>query len=33
MRPETIFVSATPSDWEMQQTHGEFENKLLDLQD
>ena len=29
MRPETIFVSATPSDWEMQQTHGEFVEQII----
>ena len=29
MRPETIFVSATPSDWEMQQTHGEFIEQII----
>ncbi len=29
MRPETIFVSATPSDWEMQQTQGEFIEQVI----
>ena len=29
MRPETVFVSATPSDWEMEQTHGEFVEQVI----
>jgi len=29
MRPETIFVSATPSDWEMKQTHGLFVEQII----
>ncbi len=29
MRPETVFVSATPSDWEMNQTHGEFVEQII----
>jgi len=29
MRPETIFVSATPSEWEMQQTQGEFIEQVI----
>ena len=29
MRPETVFVSATPSNWEMEQTHGEFIEQVI----
>jgi excinuclease ABC subunit B len=29
MRPETVFVSATPSDWEMNQTYGEFVEQVI----
>jgi len=29
MRPETIFVSATPSNWELEQTHGEFIEQII----
>ena len=29
MRPETVFVSATPSNWEMEQTHGEFVEQVI----
>ena len=29
MRPETVFVSATPSNWEMDQTHGEFIEQVI----
>ena len=29
MRPETIFVSATPSDWEMKQTQGSFVEQII----
>ena len=29
MRPETIFVSATPSNWELEQTHGQFIEQVI----
>ncbi len=29
MRPQTIFVSATPGDWELKQTHGEFVEQII----
>jgi excinuclease ABC subunit B len=29
MRPETIFVSATPSNWELEQTHGQFIEQII----
>ncbi len=29
MRPQTIFVSATPGPWEMEQTQGEFTEQLI----
>jgi len=29
MRPETVFVSATPGDWELQQTHGVFAEQVV----
>jgi excinuclease ABC subunit B len=29
MRPETIFVSATPSNWEMEQTQGHFIEQII----
>jgi excinuclease ABC subunit B len=29
MRPQTVFVSATPSDWEMQQTGGAFTEQVV----
>jgi len=29
MRPQTVFVSATPSDWEMQQTGGVFTEQVV----
>ena len=29
MRPETVFVSATPSNWEMEQTHGVFIEQVI----
>lgn len=29
MRPQTIFVSATPGPWELNQTHGEFTEQII----
>ena len=29
MRPETIFVSATPSNWELEQTYGQFIEQII----
>lgn len=29
MRPQTIFVSATPGDWELKQTRGEFVEQII----
>lgn len=29
MRPQTIFVSATPGSWELNQTHGEFTEQII----
>ncbi len=29
MRPQTIFVSATPGPWELDQTHGEFIEQII----
>lgn len=29
MRPQTIFVSATPGDWELQQSHGTFAEQVI----
>ncbi|MCY4542341.1 MAG: excinuclease ABC subunit UvrB, partial [Rhodobacteraceae bacterium] len=29
MRPQTIFVSATPGDWELGRTHGEFVEQIV----
>lgn len=29
MRPQTIFVSATPGDWELQQSHGAFAEQVI----
>lgn len=29
MRPETVFVSATPGEWELQQTHGVFAEQIV----
>ena len=29
MRPQTIFVSATPGDWEMEQSHGSFVEQVI----
>lgn len=29
IRPQTIFVSATPGDWELEQTHGEFVEQVV----
>ena len=29
MRPQTIFVSATPGDWELKQTQGEFVEQII----
>jgi excinuclease ABC subunit B len=29
LRPQTVFVSATPSDWELEQTHGVFTEQLI----
>jgi len=29
IRPQTIFLSATPGDWELEQTHGEFIEQLI----
>jgi len=29
LRPQTIFVSATPGPWELQQTHGEFIEQII----
>jgi excinuclease ABC subunit B len=29
LRPQTIFVSATPGPWELQQTHGEFVEQII----
>jgi len=29
LRPETIFVSATPGEWELQQTHGVFAEQVV----
>ncbi|MEY4096886.1 MAG: hypothetical protein RLZZ102_573 [Pseudomonadota bacterium] len=28
MRPQTVFVSATPSEWELKQSEGVLQNKL-----
>ena len=33
MRPQTIFVSATPSNWELDQAKGVLLNKSFDQQD
>jgi excinuclease ABC subunit B len=29
LRPQTVFVSATPGPWELQQTHGEFIEQII----
>ncbi|MBP5398961.1 MAG: excinuclease ABC subunit UvrB [Alphaproteobacteria bacterium] len=29
MRPQTIFVSATPGDWELEQSHGSFAEQVI----
>lgn len=29
LRPQTIFISATPGPWELQQTHGEFVEQII----
>ena len=29
MRPQTLFVSATPGDWELNQSHGEFVEQIV----
>jgi excinuclease ABC subunit B len=29
LRPQTVFVSATPGPWELQQTHGEFVEQII----
>lgn len=29
LRPRTVFVSATPNNWELEQTHGEFTEQIV----